>query len=447
MNDLRERLRLEALAVSPPEDWRAEVERRMVRRRRRRQVQVAVIVLALAGGALAVSARAFRDQIRLVPVEEPGAANYVFRNVDLLEAQPPTAAISFQLGWSSDTWPGIHRCTWTAYAADGSVAGSFSRAFFHMEPVDDPGDAVQEVAIDRRATRASAGCDADRLDIGNPYAYEFDVIDVQADQQGSSVFWNIELDMRWLGEGHPGVVDCQVSITSADEVVYSKELPITRHFETIGLTGPGPAPRGPYGAEFDCRPHEGQEPYSPSTTTAPTAEEVVNGVSCHSDASLESGFVLMLPSDGRPPVDLCAQGWARNEFGTEEVPRGEPLVACVPPEREAVWVLPGTPDLCGRLGLFELPSGYEEAARAFARMRDEMIARFPEPGENCLSERTARVVARRILDSHGYEDWRIEEGLGEAGEGFSQQRPCADLAFSAARRVLTLVPSSLPPDA
>ena len=157
----------------------------------------------------------------------------------------------------------------------------------------------------------------------------------------------------------------------------------------------------------------------------------LEGIGCYRAASLEADTAV-ISADGRSPAAACADVW-RYEFGREP----PSLHACVL-ESGAVGVFPGANgETCRRLGLAELAAGYVAEARRFAKLRDALVARF-EAG--CVGEAEARRIVREELSDRGVGDWRIEEGAGLRGEGFSANRPCAGLAFDGERKVVTLVP-------
>jgi hypothetical protein len=157
----------------------------------------------------------------------------------------------------------------------------------------------------------------------------------------------------------------------------------------------------------------------------------LDGIGCYRSASLEADTAVV-SADGRNPVSACADVW-RSAFGTPP----PSLRACVL-ESGAVGVFPGAnAETCRRLGLAELASGYEAEARRFAKLRDALVTRF---GAACVGEGEARRIVRDQLADRGFDDWKIEEGAGIAGEGFSADRPCAGLAFDGERQVIMLVP-------
>lgn len=164
------------------------------------------------------------------------------------------------------------------------------------------------------------------------------------------------------------------------------------------------------------------------------AEHVVGGVVCYAEASPNSDAAIV-GADGRHPVEVCADLWARGDVGPRipatEVP---PLVACVPDRGQVVWVYPGGPGTCGDLGLAPLPSGYREVAKRFAAVQRELQRQIPDT--RCVEEDDARAIARRVLDEHGFRSWTVEE----APSGFSEAAPCAGLYYDPVRKVVMLVP-------
>ena len=160
-----------------------------------------------------------------------------------------------------------------------------------------------------------------------------------------------------------------------------------------------------------------------------TPDQVVNGIECDADAAYPSRASVSLPSNGSDPVQVCAHAWETGQIPDQPARPAPPLVACVG-QGDAVLVLPGDTGLCDRLGLAALPSGYEQAARAFSAMRDDMVAKLPQDG--CAEEPGADATARRILDGAGFADWTIRT------DGISQAAPCAVPDFDAVARVVTL---------
>lgn len=168
--------------------------------------------------------------------------------------------------------------------------------------------------------------------------------------------------------------------------------------------------------------------------------EIVGGIGCYAAPDVEASTAVV-DADGRDPVAACAELW---EEGALPSASGDapPLVACSPPQGEAVWVFPGEPGTCERLGLGSLPSGYETAATRFAGMREEMERRFEAAG--CVGEREGRSIARKVLDANGFATWRVQVGGGETGEGFTETERCASLSFDPVAKEVILAPD-VPP--
>ncbi|HEV2809909.1 MAG TPA: hypothetical protein VGV93_05875 [Acidimicrobiales bacterium] len=162
-------------------------------------------------------------------------------------------------------------------------------------------------------------------------------------------------------------------------------------------------------------------------------------IGCYEEANLQSA-TFVVAADGRPPTEVCAEMWPDGAGS----PAPE-LVACVL-ESGAVGVFPGTGDqTCNRLGLATLVDEYpSDANRDVLVLREALVDRFKE--EPCLERDAAHRVVQEELDDLGLSDWRIEDGAGIAGEGFSSARPCAGLAFDAPAKTVTLVPEASPGD-
>ena len=172
-------------------------------------------------------------------------------------------------------------------------------------------------------------------------------------------------------------------------------------------------------------------------TREPTQLE---SIGCFETASLR-GNTAIVDADGRDPVAICTELWREGLIGTAPVPRR--LTACVLASG-AIGVFPSTgADTCAKLGIAPLPLGYSAEAERFAKLRHAIVARLGEPASGssrgspkCVHEQDARAIVRRELDAHGYRDWRIDV----AGEGFTAERPCAEVAFEGNRKAVILVP-------
>ena len=167
----------------------------------------------------------------------------------------------------------------------------------------------------------------------------------------------------------------------------------------------------------------------------------LESIGCFERTDLNANTAVV-NSDGRSPVEICSELWRDGAFANAATPKQ--LAACVL-ESGAVAVFPSSgANTCARLGLAPLPGGYAAEARRFADLRDAIVARLGEPASGssrgsgmCVGEGAARRIVRRELDARGYASWQIEVG----GEGFTAERPCAEVAFDGTRNVVVLVPA------
>jgi hypothetical protein len=177
------------------------------------------------------------------------------------------------------------------------------------------------------------------------------------------------------------------------------------------------------------------------TTYALTREPThFESIGCFERTS-ETSNTTIVEADGRDPVAVCAEVWQQGAFGA--APRPDHLEACVL-ESGAVGVFPSSgAGACTRLGLAPLPASYREKARRTTELREAIVRHLGEPASGasagdgkCAGETAARALVRRELDARGYADWRIEI----SGEGFTDERPCAEAAVDPVREIVTLIP-------
>ena len=177
------------------------------------------------------------------------------------------------------------------------------------------------------------------------------------------------------------------------------------------------------------------------TTYALTREPThFESIGCFENASEESNTAIV-QADGRDPVAVCSEMWQQGAFG--DVPRPDRLEACVL-ESGAVGVFPSSgTGACTRLGLAPLPASYREKAQRVTDLRDAIVRHLGEPASGsslgdgkCIEEKAARALVRRQLDARGYTSWRIDV----SGDGFTDERPCAEATIDVRRKVVTLIP-------
>ncbi len=172
-------------------------------------------------------------------------------------------------------------------------------------------------------------------------------------------------------------------------------------------------------------------------TREPTQLE---SIGCYDRADLSANTTIV-NADGRDPVAICAEVWRQGAM--DDTPKPPRLAACVL-ESGAVGVFPSLgADTCARLGMAGLPPSYAANRKRFAALRDAIVTQLGEPATGssrgspkCVPERDARTIVRRELDAHGYSEWQIEV----TGDGFTAERPCAEVAFDGKRKVVLLIP-------
>lgn len=154
-----------------------------------------------------------------------------------------------------------------------------------------------------------------------------------------------------------------------------------------------------------------------------------DSIGCFDSADLRANAAIV-GVDGRSPAEICAEVWATGGFGPgRAVP---PLQACVL-ETGAVGVFPGSgAEVCNRLGIAALGSGYEAKAARFAKLRNAIVAGLRQ----CVGEDRARSLVRDTLEGHGFSGWRFE-----LVAPFTAERPCAELGgLDVERKRVVVVP-------
>jgi hypothetical protein len=177
------------------------------------------------------------------------------------------------------------------------------------------------------------------------------------------------------------------------------------------------------------------------TTYALTREPThLESIGCYDAASLTANITIV-EADGRSPIAICAELWQQGGMRGATTPKQ--LAACVL-QTGAVGVFPRSgADTCAQLGLADVPASLAAESKRFAALRRAIVTQLGEPANSssprsakCIGETRARAIVRHELDVHGYGDWQIEV----AGDGFTPERPCAEIHFDGMRRAAILVP-------
>jgi len=124
--------------------------------------------------------------------------------------------------------------------------------------------------------------------------------------------------------------------------------------------------------------------------TGSPEELASSGIACYDRASLDAD-VSVLSTSEQTPIETC-----RKVLDTDG-----PLVACA---GRAVYVFPGEPGICGRLGLEPLPRAYTAARlRVGAFARDVMAL---ERSAGCLPPHEFARRVQVLLERSGWTGWR-----------------------------------------
>jgi hypothetical protein len=170
--------------------------------------------------------------------------------------------------------------------------------------------------------------------------------------------------------------------------------------------------------------------------TEPTHFE---SIGCYDRPDLAADVAVISP-DGTGAVEQCRKLWEEGSMGS---PVPGQLAACVL-DRGPIAVFPSTDArTCERIGLADLSARGRAESKRFVQMRDAVYAEIGTPASGssrgsskCVGEAQARETVRRLLERHGYADWRIVTAGGE----FSAQRPCADVSFDGSSKTALLLP-------
>lgn len=160
-------------------------------------------------------------------------------------------------------------------------------------------------------------------------------------------------------------------------------------------------------------------------------------VACYRAADLDADILVVDAPAAGDPVDVCRPQWSpEGEFGAELGDGPAPdLRACVL-ESGAVGVFPTASgsQVCADLGLAVPASDSPEENQAVIELRDELVDAFLE---ECLSVEEARTRVVEAVARHGLEGWQVT-----VSQSFTEEQPCASLAFDVPAETIELVPVS-----
>lgn len=168
-------------------------------------------------------------------------------------------------------------------------------------------------------------------------------------------------------------------------------------------------------------------------------EEVISGIACYQEASLDSSAVVVRSSlllDGSPE-SVCAHVWEQARNGGPQPPEGrvtaDSLTACVR-EGGNLVVVPGTGrGPCRDLGW--APASITERTMKLARLDELLNVQWPLRGE-CSSPMDAEVYARDVLERLELDaEWTIEYRRPTESAGH-----CSELIFDPQLQVIYVQP-------
>ncbi len=139
-------------------------------------------------------------------------AEYVFENVTVrgqAVGSEWVATVSWDSHWATDEFPGVHECIWAIRDANDKQLGSRTDELTIMRKVVEG----LELSIDATAqpSSASISCAPARLDVGEPYSYEYSNEEpIAPEREGDG--WRLRFDARWQGDGAPGPVTCTATL-------------------------------------------------------------------------------------------------------------------------------------------------------------------------------------------------------------------------------------------
>ncbi|MGH2637434.1 MAG: PASTA domain-containing protein [Actinomycetota bacterium] len=336
MNDVRELLR-EAVGEFEPRGDQRSVEDRVERRRRRRQVSAGVVALGVFVAAGLLAWTAFRPG-ETTPGSTGSGAYQLSRfevgpHIEAGDSADPTrAVVKFTMRWSSEVYPGVHRCGLRILDPTGSELGSLS-----LELVSLSRSASREMTVpvsgSIEGAMATGSCEPWRLDAR--VAVLVSNARVVLSAAGPSIAYDAHVPPG-IPEGlRLGAQACTAAVWSNDDrLLGSARFASTGVpegvLDEIGLDE-GPAVGEAVQATVTCVPYTREdgfpEPKPPSPTSSPSVAILVPDV------------VGLSPAEARARLDALGLGVSVTAGPSEEIARG--LVAVQLPAA-GVEVTPGS---------------------------------------------------------------------------------------------------------
>jgi hypothetical protein len=161
-------------------------------------------------------------------------------------------------------------------------------------------------------------------------------------------------------------------------------------------------------------------------------------VACFQSQSLQSTQALA-PATGGDPQSACAPLWdPGGRFNPSGLASAPSLSACVL-VTGGIGVFPRPPsdDVCPVLGLAPyLGEGSRDEDDALLKLQDGLSTEFVS---RCVGRDDAISIAQQQLADSGLQGWSVRSDIP-----FTEQEPCASVAFDVPGQSITLVPVSNP---
>ena len=149
-------------------------------------------------------------------------------------------------------------------------------------------------------------------------------------------------------------------------------------------------------------------------------------------ACLAEGVTAVLPNDGTPPVEACADLWESGGM-VQGVTNAPPLAACVDGHSVVAVIEADGVDTCASAGMADWDDqpAYEAVGGAVRSVRTSLHDRFQATGNGCATEADWR---SGLAGEPGAEGWKVEVDQVESN------RHCYDIgSVNPSTRTLTII--------